>query len=314
MFRRRVLLVALLTVAVCASGIARGKPAAPLPRYRLTILPMDRPAAINERGQVAGTRGEPGERRAFLWERGRLRALPLPEAREDGSASVEHIDAQGRVYGTVWYQPDGAISTIQGDNLVWERDQVRAGIYTPLRDPGAPRVETHEIGEEYQPDTYNTPYERIRGEKARYSHAFVWEPGKDKPRDLGTLGGKRSHASDSNAQSQVVGDAETAGGGTRAFLWQGGTMRDLVTLPGGDWSSAKGINVRGVIIGMSTVRKAGGMVRRAVMWDRAGRVVSLSGLVAGKHRPALRSADAINEQGQIVGQTADGRGYLLTPW
>ena len=72
--------------------------------------------------------------------------------------------------------------------------------------------------------------------------------------DLGTFGGLRSHASDINAQGQVVGWSSLPGtsslpnGETHAFIWEAGTMTDLGT-PGGRFSFAGGLNDSGQVVG-----------------------------------------------------------------
>ena len=70
--------------------------------------------------------------------------------------------------------------------------------------------------------------------------------------DLGTLGGTYSVATGINNSGQIVGYADTASGQTHAFLYSGGTMTDLGTLPGGTYSFATGINNNGQIVGYST--------------------------------------------------------------
>ena len=50
--------------------------------------------------------------------------------------------------------------------------------------------------------------------------------------DLGTLGGTSSVGVAINASGQVTGYADTAGGDTHAFLWDGTRMQDLGTLGG----------------------------------------------------------------------------------
>src|SRR3954468_20479642 len=74
--------------------------------------------------------------------------------------------------------------------------------------------------------------------------------------DLGALpGGVDSTAFGINDAHQVVGQSDTTGSFSHAFLYSGGTMSDLGTL-GGDYSTAKGINKTGQIAGSSST--AGG--------------------------------------------------------
>lgn len=103
-------------------------------------------------------------------------------------------------------------------------------------------------------------------------HAFLWTPEEDKKgsiRDLGTLGGKNSHAVAINEHGQVTGWAETGEiyeeQGVvvpirHAFLWQDGTMHDLGThdyfydypfSPPFPFSEATAINDNGQVAGNS---------------------------------------------------------------
>jgi uncharacterized membrane protein len=97
-------------------------------------------------------------------------------------------------------------------------------------------------------------------------------------------------------------------------VWENGKMRDLGSLPGESGSQATDTNNAGGIVG--TVEGKSGGLSRAVLW-KAGQIYDLNDLTAisvmGKKQPILVTANAINDAGQIVGQTADHRGFLLTP-
>ena len=67
--------------------------------------------------------------------------------------------------------------------------------------------------------------------------------------ELGSLGGGAT-AQFINDAGQVAGVSATAAGGTHAFVWQDGQMRDVGTLGGSD-SRVSGMNGRGQIVGVS---------------------------------------------------------------
>lgn len=117
--------------------------------------------------------------------------------------------------------------------------------------------------------------------------------------DLGTLhpGSARVHGV--NASGQAVGaSGHPHGADTHAFFWQKqGGIRDLGTLPGGDYSSAFAINDSGVVVGTSNTSTS----THAFSWTSTQGLRDL-GTAQGTN---ASSALAINNKGQIVGSSGD---------
>ncbi|MGC2696261.1 MAG: HAF repeat-containing protein [Candidatus Angelobacter sp.] len=113
--------------------------------------------------------------------------------------------------------------------------------------------------------------------------------------DLGTLrpGSARVHGI--NAAGQVVGESgHPHGAETHAFFWQkAGGIRDLGTLPGGDYSAAFGVNDSGTVVGTSNAAT----FMHAFTWTVASGLHDLGTLPGADSS----SAFAINNQGQIAG-------------
>jgi len=140
--------------------------------------------------------------------------------------------------------------------------------------------------------------------------SFLYTDGKLVP--IGSLGGQLTTARDLNGRDEVVGDGDAGQGAHHAFLFAGGTLRDLGTLAGGLQSAAYAINERGDIVGFS---EGSDHSARAVIVT-AGVMRDLNGFIPSGSGWVLTEARDINDAGRIVGTgwlDGEQRGFLLTP-
>jgi probable HAF family extracellular repeat protein len=120
--------------------------------------------------------------------------------------------------------------------------------------------------------------------------------------DLGTLDGSESEAWGVSADgSVVVGRARNAAGQWRAFRWtEARGMRDLGTLPGGDWSWARGVSADGSVV-VGEAENAAGQIR-AFRWTAVRGMEDLN--IAYAHLltdgSVLLEARAISPDGRYV--------------
>jgi probable HAF family extracellular repeat protein len=133
---------------------------------------------------------------------------------------------------------------------------------------------------------------------------------------LGTLGGQSSYAADINEDGWVVGRAGTSDGGSHAFLYQAGVMRDLGTPPGAVSSDALGINNLGQIVGTAIMDPTNG-TSHAFLWEE-GVMYDLNTRIPPNSGWKLEMACAINDRGLIVGSgrlkgAERIRAFLLIP-
>jgi probable HAF family extracellular repeat protein len=132
--------------------------------------------------------------------------------------------------------------------------------------------------------------------------------------DLGVLpGGNQSFANGINHAGQVVGEANlsSTGGATLAFLkTPGQPIQDLGVLEEGGGSKANGINHAGQVVGWARINTD---EDRAFLWEK-GVLYNLNDLTVNLPPGiVLRGADAINDQGWIIGSVTSYEVYLLTP-
>jgi probable HAF family extracellular repeat protein len=237
---------------------------------------------INEFPAVEGT-PEPflGTQRfvAMLWREGQATELgSLPGSQ---GAMSEGFNNRGQIVGTAMF-PDGETRAV-----LWDGGEViDLGSLPGYSSSGA--VDVNDAGQ-------------IIGSSGNMGelHATLWEDGV--PAALGELPGHTmSYASAINDDRQVVGlsaESPEPSGVMRAVLWDGGAPVDLGTLPDDSSSHAMDISNNGVVVGWSGTR--GGKQSHGVFWEN-GEIAALTS-TAGD----LRSADAVNERGDIVGATGD---------
>lgn len=115
--------------------------------------------------------------------------------------------------------------------------------------------------------------------------------------DLGALHAGSARVHGVNASGQAVGaSGHPHGAETHAFFWQKqGGIRDLGTLPGGDYSAAFAINDSGVVVGTSNTSTS----THAFSWTPAQGLSDLGTLPGVNASSAL----AVNNQGQIAGSS-----------
>ena len=124
-------------------------------------------------------------------------------------------------------------------------------------------------------------------------HAAAWQNGR--VTDLGTAGGRDSHAWGVNNLGAIVGSAQTSQGNTTAMLWSAGGVTALTGL-GGANSEAYGINDAGVIVGAGNpTTPPFNAPNRPIVWKDA--VPSDLGTLGGDSGGAL----AINAASLIAG-------------
>ena len=296
--------------------------AAAASRYRALDLGRFLPAAINSRGDVAGTVGIGGSQHAVVWRNGVLRDLGTlpPESPDDPDTRffsfVTGMNSRGQIVGSESLFPP--LEDVRA--FVWDN-----GVLRDLNNPGG-CCGGRNIAEAVSEAGHVTGVTNAFGGPL---HAFLWRTGT--MTDLGTLGGRKSFGLDVNAGDQVVGwsDYDPNSQDEHAFLWANGAMQDLGTLEGQTESRALKINAAAQVIGVSGSHAflwSGGVMqdlgaaspvainsRGEVVLNAEGRVlVWEDGIVTPVASPgnSYSLANGINERGQIVGWSQSGSGPL----
>jgi probable HAF family extracellular repeat protein len=256
------------------------------------------PSAINERGQVAGS----GQRRAFLWQHGKI--TPLVTAGDRSYATA--INDRGEIVGDVWTSGGGRAVLWRAGKAIdlgisGEPSAINAQGEIVAVGPGASSADAFvwRAGKATDLGSFSLSSESIAVNDAGQvvasgAHgAFLWQNGR-----FTRFGSELSDGLAINDRGQILLEAEK-GSDKRgdAFLWQNGKLTKLPALdddtPG---TFARAMNGRGQIIGSSVVEVGHSL---PFVWER-GKMTALSTL-SRQDTPPWSTAVAINDHGQIVG-------------
>jgi probable HAF family extracellular repeat protein len=340
MFRLCVIILSVLSLLLSVAGPVS---AAPVKLYDVIDLgivgcPQTIPNALNEHGDIVGQylTSPPGYlKRAFVSHDGATSDLGMLSNSLDMTASG--INAGGQIVGWA-YTMDYEYRAFLKSGGTFTDLTIAAG-----NNPNIRLAQASAINDDGQ----ITGYAYVNGS----AHAFIYRDGV--MADLGTpqgcgssygyainaggqvvgyadtpagvqraflysngqmtlLGTAASVAHDINDSGQVVGSYST-GSGIHAFLYSGGTMNDLGSLPGASSNTAESINSRGQVVGFSHIT---GVHDRAFLYSD-GTMRSLNEVIDPALRWDILWANAINDKGWIAacGHTPNGEQHavLLTP-
>jgi probable HAF family extracellular repeat protein len=292
--------------------------------------------ALSESGQIVGySVASDGVTRGFVSDGGPMTALDIPKEFSSDAFGINVYD-----------QVVGSIIAVAHPGI-FHAFELDAGALTDLGTLGGQNSVAQAIN-----DAGLVAGWSMVEPSSSITHAFLYD-GK-KLTDLGTLGGQSSAAYAINASGWVVGEARRADGVLDAFLYADGTMRDLGSL-GAGLCTATAISTSGLVAGSSVNRQfhlhaflfdGSQMVDLGTLggnnseawgindWGQAvgdaqvdrgysafiyadGKMTDLNSLIPPDTGLHLLRANAINNQGRIVGLANDAQAhyhaFLLVP-
>jgi probable HAF family extracellular repeat protein len=263
---------------------------------------------INSRGEIVGcadtkARDVNGEQiqHAFLWKRGKMHDLGTLGGPK---SCASDINDRGEIVGWADTRTEDPFS-YAAHSKAHHAFVLRKGQMTNLGTFGGLNSEANAINERGQIVGWAETKTKVResGYLVLTRHAFIWQD--RRLRDLGSLYGTASVASDINTRGQVVGSFDTRRKDTgskygdepiwHAFLWQEGEMRDLT--PRLVASRSEAINDSGDVVGAwwKLGNTGSDPSDEAVLWQEQEMAFLPGGPLDVSH------ANAINKGGQVVG-------------
>jgi probable HAF family extracellular repeat protein len=259
------------------------------------------PYGINNQGLVVGLSSNGQGFAAALWTNG----VPLDLGNLGAPACAgTGINASAEVAGYCFLLNE------RTEAFLWSKATGMQGIASLQGGGGSIAQAINRFGQVvgYAPTiAHTTPY------------AFIWSKTTGMAKNLGKLPGYDSSSAFAiNDLGQVAGFSQCINCSLsgHATLWgkAKGSMLDLGVLPGATSSFAYGINNVGQVVGGSSYSATNEL--HAFVWSPSTGMLDLNNLIPANSGWLLQIANAINDQGQIVGEgTLNGQteAFLLTP-
>jgi probable HAF family extracellular repeat protein len=247
--------------------------------------PMSYASDINDAGQIVGTTSERGVDRAVLLKDGVLTNLGALADGDGVESFAAGLNAEGEVVGH---------SRIAAGDDTHRAFHWKEGVMTALPTLGGSFGFATAINDAGQ-------IVGGAGTANGRQHAFMYRDGQIT--DLGAMGGKFSVAYAANAHGHVVGETDVPDSRHRiGFRYSNGVMASLGTMFGGDYTSARGINDAGEIVGIANIAPVN--KHRYVGFLLNNELHDLNDLLRASDRQLYQIEQAldINNQGDIAGR------------
>jgi probable HAF family extracellular repeat protein len=334
---------AALAMPVCgvAQNIATQEPKATHHHYKLVVIePLGGPASsasgpdeviLNNRGTFAAyantatpnpnancfipfNAGDCFVEHPVLWHKGTLTDLELLPGGANGQ--TVSIGENGLIAG---FSENGMTDPFSGlpvgRAVVWTKDGKVIDLGTVPGGTGSLATAVNNLGQVvgFSDNGISDPFSMVGG-FATQTRAFLRQNGVMK--DLGTLGGSDSLASNLNELGQIAGISYTDSNAspscfwaltTHPFFWENGKMTDVGSL-GGTCGAVNWMNNLGQVVGFSNV--AGDQSNHAFLWDKEHGLKDLGTLPGG----SFSGANWINDAGEIAGASDVSNGGHAVLW